>query len=352
MEERGRTQRDRLTDRLTHGAPLAVLVAVILLIAYQLRTILMLIAIAMLVALVLRVIVNQLERLRIPGWLSVIILIAGIVAFGVLVWYVIVPNLISEIQRLISMLPQYAEQLRQISRSAGFVPDLDQLAQRLQGFLSQIAGTLPTLITTTASIAAGVVAVLFLAVYMAVNPSSLISGGMRLVPEERRPGIREFLQRLGRRMRGWMVGTVIVATFVGTMGGVGLWILGVPLALTFGIIAGVLNVVPFIGAFVGGLLPALVALTISPTKAVLVAVLFIAIQQIEGNLLQPLIMGREISVHPVMIVVSFLVFGTLLGVLGVLLAAPAAVLIAVIMDEATEREPSLGEEEEKEKSSP
>lgn len=170
---------------------------------------------------------------------------------------------------------------------------------------------------------------------------------LRLAPRGCREGIREFLDRLGERLRGWIVGLILVATFVGTAGGVGLWLLGVPLALTFGIIAGFLNIIPYLGSILGGLLPALVALTISPTKALLVVVLFVVINQVEGNFLQPVVMGHQIGVPEAMILVSILILGVLLGpIIGALLAAPVAVLVAVLVDELTEREPSLDDHEE------
>ena len=191
-----------------------------------------------------------------------------------------------------------------------------------------------------ASLLAGIVAAVFLALYMAATPHALVSGTLRLVPEDRREGFRRFLDTLGERLQGWVVGTVLVASFIGTGGGLGLWALGVPLPLTFGIIAGLLNVIPFLGSIVGGLLPALVALTISPTKALLVVALFLILNQIEGNVLQPLIMGREVRLNPAAILIAFLVLGTLLEyIIGALLAVPTAVLVGVLLDELTSKEP-------------
>lgn len=127
----------------------------------------------------------------------------------------------------------------------------------------------------------------------------------------------------------------------------GLWILGVPLALTFGILAGLLDIIPFFGSILGGLLPALLALTISPVKALEVVVLFFILNQIEGNLLQPRVMGQQIKLPEGVIIVSFLVMGTLIGpVVGTLIAVPTAVLVGVILDELTDPvEEASGEEE-------
>ena len=156
---------------------------------------------------------------------------------------------------------------------------------------------------------------------------------MRLVPLQKRLRVKRFLRTFEVRLWGWIVGQAIVALFVGIGGGVGLWIIGVPLYISFGIIAGVLNVVPYLGSGVGALLPALLALTISPMKAVLVVLLFVALNQVEGYILQPMVMGREVKLHPAMVIVSFLMFGALLGIVGVLLAVPAAVLCATLLDE-------------------
>jgi predicted PurR-regulated permease PerM len=174
---------------------------------------------------------------------------------------------------------------------------------------------------------------------MSFDPGPLVRGALRLVPLEKRPRVKRFLRTFEVRLRGWIVGQAIVALFVGIGGGVGLWIIGVPLYISFGIIAGVLNVVPYLGSIVGAMLPALLALTISPMKAVLVVLLFVALNQVEGYILQPMVMGREVKLHPAMVIVSFLIFGALLGVVGVLLAVPAAVLCATLLDEWFPDEP-------------
>jgi predicted PurR-regulated permease PerM len=130
-----------------------------------------------------------------------------------------------------------------------------------------------------------------------------------------------------------------VSLFVGGGGAVGLWFLGVPLPVTFGLIAGILNIVPYLGSIVGSLLPALVALTISPFKALLVLLLFAALNQVDGNLLRPLVMGRVVRLQPATMLISLLVLGSLLGVVGLLLAVPAAVVVATLIDELSPEEP-------------
>lgn len=339
--------KDRLTNRLTRGAPLAVLVAFGLLALYQILPVLELIAIALLLAVVLRTVVSGLDRLRLPRWLSVIVLIVGIAGFLAFVWLVIVPNLRREFRILVSEGPGSLDALANFLSSVPLVPNLTQPLQRLEDFLTQFAGNLPQLAFTAVTVAAAVVAAIILAIYFAVSPGTYISGILRTMPEHRRPAVSRFIYRLGDRLQGWIVGTLIIAAFVGAGGGLGLWLIGVPLPLTFGIIAGLLNVIPFAGSVIGGALPALLALTISPFKALLVVILFTALNQIEGNILQPLVMGNQIKVPVAGILISFLALGALLGpVVGAILAVPAAVLVGVILQELQERRPSLEGEEE------
>lgn len=117
--------------------------------------------------------------------------------------------------------------------------------------------------------------------------------------------------------------------------------------LTFGLLAGLLEVIPYFGPTVGSLLPALVALTVSPLKALLVLVLFVILHLVEAYMVQPLVMGHEVRLHPVVVILAFLFFGRLLGFVGLLLAVPAAVVLATLVDHlTTPEESSRGKEEE------
>jgi predicted PurR-regulated permease PerM len=337
-------KQDNLVDRLTHGAPLAVLLALAIFLAYELLAVLELIAIAMLVALVLRTIVRGLERLGAPPWLAVVILLGMFVGFAALVHWVIVPRLVQEATRRIPNGASSMNAVTDLLRSVPFI-NPSHLLQRIENHVSQIIGVLPALVTHTASALAAAVVGLFLSIYMAVSPGSLIDAVLRIVPGDRRNAVTEFLECLGRRLRGWIVGTLVVACFVGVGAGIGLWLLGVPLPLTFGLIAGILDVIPYLGSVIGAVLPALVALTISPAKAIEVVALFIVLNQIESHVLQPQIMGREVDLHPALELVAFLVFGELLGLVGAFLAIPEAVLIGTLVDELTEAVPTRKQED-------
>jgi predicted PurR-regulated permease PerM len=331
--ERVRHGEETVYARLGRGAPLAVFVAAGLLVTYKLIPVLKLVAIAMLVAVVFRSISRGLERLKLPPWSTPFALLGVIALFGVFVWLVIVPNLVQEAQTLISNFPRYVDSLTNLARNIPYMPDLSQMGDSLKRIFSQAVGSLSSLAMKLLSLAGAAVAGLLLAVYMSVDPGPLVGGALRLVPREKRGKAKRFLRTFETRLRGWMVGQAIVALFVGIGGGFGLWVIGIPLYISFGLVAGALNVVPYLGSIVGAMLPALLALTISPVKALLVVVLFVALNQVEGYILQPMVMGREAKLHPAMVIVSFLIFGALLGLAGALLAVPAAVLCVTLIDE-------------------
>ncbi len=337
-------RRDGWYGRLTHGAPLAVLLAIAFLIGYQLVPVLELVAIAMLLALVLRTFVNRLHRLGIKPWMSVLALFVTGLALGGFVWLVMAPRVLNEIQYLTSTGPGTLNSLatlsQQLNSNFGFFPNLSQLSDRLAGFINQKLGSLPVIFAEAGRIAIDMVAVLFLTLYMSINPGSLVEGTLRLAPEESRGRTREVLDVLVVRLRGWITGTIVAMLMVGTGVGVGLWLIGVPLPLTLGILAGVLELVPYFGQIIAGFLAALLALTVSPVTALLVILLFIVVDQIDAHLIQPLVMGHQVRLHPVVVLISFLFLGRLLGLAGVVLAVPTAALVAVLVDEVISKRDS------------
>ena len=332
-------------ERMARWVPLALVLAatvVALLVLSRLVEVLELIAIAMLLALVLRQVVNGLCRFGLRPWMSVLLLFGAFAAVGFFVWTVVVPDVIRETQQLLSRAPRELDEAAARSRQEQglfrLLPDLRQMVDGLKGYIAQLDGRLPELLRRVGPILFDTVATAFLALFLALDPGAIVRGLLRLVPAQKRGGVEAFLGDLEKRLRGWIVGTGATMLFVGVGAGLGLWAIGVPLALTFGILAGLLNVVPFFGSILGAFLPALVALTISPAKALLVAALFLALNQIDGNVIQPLVMGRQADLHPATILASFLIFGALLGPAGLLLAVPTAIFGMALLEHTYLRE--------------
>ncbi|MCC0179328.1 AI-2E family transporter [Waterburya agarophytonicola K14] len=328
-----------LGDQLTQGAPLAVLMVLSLSILYQLRSILQLIAIAILVSLVLQTLLSQLEKLLKQRWLAIISLVIGIVGLTVLLPIVILPDLVVEFQKLTSKLPEYLSSLTQQSQNLhahySFIPDISTEITKLNDFLYGLVKSLPLLLEKALGITVEAFAILILALYITYDPGFLAEGLLRLTPRRHHSSVKRILKTMRVRLQGWMSGTFLAMLFLGIGVGIGLWILGIPLVLPFAIIAGLFEIIPFFGSFVGGFLPALVALTISPLKLVLVVVLFLILNQIDSHIFQPIVVGHQVNLNPVGVVITVLIMSELLGIVGLIFAIPAAVVIMSLFDEFT-----------------
>lgn len=172
---------------------------------------------------------------------------------------------------------------------------------------------------------------LLLGVFIALEPSVYRRGFLRLVPVAHRPRVDDALEAAAAALAGWLKGQGLSMLFVGAATWIGLALLDVPLALILGVLAGVLGFIPFFGAIVSGALAVLLAFTQGPQTALYVAVLALAIQQVEGNLLMPFVQRWAVQLPPALGVVSVVVVGGLFGIAGVLLATPLVVVLMVLV---------------------
>ena len=180
------------------------------------------------------------------------------------------------------------------------------------------------------AIAEGLV-VLVAGVFLAAQPRFYATGALELFPESRRPLLGKAMTESETALRLWLKGQLIAMAAVGTLTGVGLWALGVPSALVLGLIAGLLEFVPYLGPILSAVPGILLALAVSPDLAIWVALLYFAVQQFEGYVLTPLVQQYAVELPGVVLLFSLLAFGTLFGTLGIVLAAPLTVVTYVLV---------------------
>jgi predicted PurR-regulated permease PerM len=163
---------------------------------------------------------------------------------------------------------------------------------------------------------------------------------VNLVHEKRRLEVLEIVSKVNKVLAGFLKGQLIIAGFVFVFASIWFWILGLKFPLLLGIIAGVFNIVPYFGPIIGGGIAAIVALfgTANPLfRAMLVIVGMLVIQQVDSMLISPLVLKRQVNLHPVLIVFSLLIGGSLLGILGLILAVPVAAVAKVMVYHFIER---------------
>lgn len=171
------------------------------------------------------------------------------------------------------------------------------------------------------------------ALYGVANPNDrLLTPVLRAVPRDRRLAFRRLLELLGDRLRGWVAGTLISMLAVGVLTTVALYLVGARYALLLGTLNGLLEFVPILGPWVGGAIAVGVTFLDNPSLAFWVFVIVVAIQQIESNLITPLVMAKAAEVHPFVTVFAIFLFGAIFGFMGILLALPIVIMLWTVIE--------------------
>ena len=177
------------------------------------------------------------------------------------------------------------------------------------------------------------VIILFIGVYGAADPATYRSGLIRLFPVAKRARTGEVVDKLGGTLRRWLIGQVAVMTIVGLAVTLGLWLIGVPFAPALGLLAFLLEFIPYVGP-IGSAVPGLlVASSLGTDKLLYVAILYFAVQSAEGYLLSPLIQERAVKIPPALTVLAQVLLGVLVGGFGLILATPLTAVALVLVNE-------------------
>lgn len=204
------------------------------------------------------------------------------------------------------------------------------LTQSSAGAASPVAG-LTHAATGTVGALTDCVLILFIGLFLAADPSLYSRGLMSLVPRSRQNTVREVLEAVILALRKWLVGVLVAMLCVGLITGVGLWLLGIPLALSLGFLAGLLEFISYVGPIASAVPAILVGFALHPMIALEVAALYLAVHFIEGYILVPLIQKRAVALPPALGVTAVVIFGVLFGPLGIVLAHPLMVTALVLV---------------------
>ena len=206
--------------------------------------------------------------------------------------------------------------------SANFMPNSSTIVTKFFGVASNFV-----------EVIGGIVVILFLGLYFCAETPLYASGVLRLVPLARRPRVGEILHETASAIWYWMLGRLFSMTVLGSLTALGLWIIGVPLPVALGFLAGILTFIPYIGAFVSAIPSVLLAASVELNMAVYVIVLYVGVHIIEGYILVPLVQRRVVHLPPALMLSAQIILGSLAGFLGLLFATPlmAAALVLIRM---------------------
>lgn len=320
----------RFSHRVLIAVALVAAALVLLLLVRQVAQILLLVFAGVLAAVGLEGL-TQLVRRRTPLGAGAARLVVALVLLvpGAMLGWLFGPHLTDQLAQLIDRLPEALARLReQLQASRWGELLLEHLgrgggvdwASRAAGFFRSVFGAV-----------FDVLVVAFVGLYLWVNPRLYTAAAVALVPPRHRPRAEQILALQARTLQRWLVGRLASMLVVGLLTGLGLAVLGVPLAVTLGAIAATLSFIPYLGPVLSAAPALLIALLQGPGQVVSVVVLYAAVQLVESYMITPLIQLRAVSLPPAFLISAQLIAGVLAGALGVLLATPLAVVVTVLV---------------------
>lgn len=296
--------------------------------------------------LLLNPIVDFIQRFKIPRLLSILIIYVLFVSLLTLVIGNAVPTISKQFTELADALPSYANQtidffddLSHTSEFEWIMNEQQDLIANTQEKLVEFANELPTIITGSfqnvlsfvTNIAVIIVTVPLLLFYMFKDGHKFPQAVAKFLPQTYREEGLTLLKETGSTLSTYIQGQVTVGLFVGILSLIGYLIIDLPYALVLAIIVAFTNIIPYIGPLIGGAPAVIVGLFDSPSKALFVLIILVIAQQVEGNILSPLILGKSLDTHPATIVILLLAAGNIAGVLGMILAVPSYAVIKTIV---------------------
>ncbi|MEI7792488.1 MAG: AI-2E family transporter [Candidatus Berkelbacteria bacterium] len=296
---------------------------------YVIRDVLLILFIVVILVAGLRPTVNKWAK-KIGRTFSVLILLVILLSILAVFIYIIVPPMVDQIRQLASNFPEY---IRRFAAFRSQVPYVEKITNTIAQSLGGYAGNFVSFATSVFGGLVTFLLVVVLTIYVLIDDHVFTGAIKSLVPANKRDEVIELVNKLSDKIGDWLRGQLLLCLIMGTLVFAGLSIIRVPYALTLGVLAGLLEMIPIIGPVTVCTLSALVALSIHPITAVIVIVFYIVLHQLEDNLVVPKVMQRVIGLPPAILIISMLVGARLMGLVGTALALPVAGIIYVIFQE-------------------
>jgi predicted PurR-regulated permease PerM len=307
---------------------------------YLVRGALLLIYISTLIAVGLAPIVSAIQRrrgarARLPRWAAILVIYLCIIGVVVGLGVLLIPPLVEQSRALWAAFPDmlHRGQLWLVERGLLnrelSVREAVQQAPVDTDVVSTVVGAVGTVIGGVF----GLVTVLIVTFYLLVDADSLVRTFLRLFPSAERPRVHDACRRVSTKVSAWLGGQLLLAGIIGGTAALGLWLMGVPYFYVLALVAAIGEMIPVIGPLLAAIPAIIVALTVSPALALGVAVFFIIQQQFENHVLVPKVMERQVGVSAVVVILALLIGGSLLGIVGAILAVPTAAILQVLFEE-------------------
>lgn len=306
---------------------------------WALRALLILVFGAVLVAVILSLIAAPLRRrLGLPDWaalLAAVAVVVGVLATAVSMFG---GETVRQASGLRETLPAAWGAIEQRLEPYGLAAPLRDTVAAAQSSGGGILSNVGRIAVSVGNGIADTLLVIVGGIYFAAQPKLYREGTLKLIPPRGRARVEQALDDCWNALRLWLGGRLVSMTVVGTLTGTGLWLLGIPGALALAVLAFVLEFIPFLGPVLAAVPAILLALAFDPAKAIWVALLYLAIQQIEGNVVEPLVQQRAVEMPPALLLFAVVAGAVAFGPPGIVFAAPLTVVLLVMVKRLYVRE--------------
>ena len=328
--------------RLNFIISMAIGLAILFYVLSKLKWLFIYFSIALMLAYFFDPLYKYLISKKAPKVLAIIVVFGIIIALLILTIFFLIPSVINQLNILYNEIPKFINSYQtlilslepQLSRfidpadvESLLKENLSELQKSILGFSQTIIIYLSNIVS---SITFGVVIVPLILFYLMRDIFIFKENLYIFVSKENKKEFKEVLEEIDNIVSGFIRGRIIVCFIVGTLIGIGLYFLNLKFALIIGIVSGVFNFIPYLGPIVGVVLALIFALGQPWWILLMIVVLFILVNQLEAIYLNPNILGKELGLHPLTVILSMLICGLLLGILGVLVAVPLAAILKVL----------------------
>lgn len=272
----------------------------------------------------------------------VFLLLVAIIAYGAVS---LIPRLITQVTQLITNLPNFATEIQKVAtktiNNSSLLKKVDvssyvsqfngQISKYAQNFLSSLSTSVVSVITTITSVTIMAITIPVILFYMLKDSDKFVPAISRFLPKKQQPEMIGLMEQMNSTISSYISGQVIECLFVGTFTAIGYVIISQPYGLLLGVIAGIANIIPYVGPYIGIAPSLIVAFTQSPMQVVWVVITVIIVQQVDGNLIYPNIIGRTLKIHPLTIIILLLAAGNIAGIVGMILAIPFYAVVRTVV---------------------
>lgn len=314
---------------------------------YQIRDVLIVIFVALVLAAAIDPWITALERRGIPRGVGIAIIFISLIAFISLVLIALVPLLADQLTQFVNAFPDlYAKgfSLIQGVKDQTILDGLQKgveslnsaVGQLTQGFFSGVVGFFGGVFTF--------ISIFVLTFYLTMEEQGMKRLAVDLAPAKYRPYLSKLFHRIEERLGHWLRGQLFLGLIIATVTYIGLSIIGIKYALVLALIAGITELLPAIGPFIGAIPAIIVALSQQPILAVWVAGMYLVIQQLENHFIVPKVMSKASGLNPVIVIISLLVGAKVAGMIGVILAVPTVIIITTFLEDFLEEKKEADEQ--------